>query len=308
MRRGTRILLPALLLLFPIVSEAQPSRVTSVEKVAEGIWMATTDQTSNVSWFLVGDEVVVVDAGSDAATGKALLDKIQETAGKPVRYLIITHVHGDHAGGTGVFVAAGADVICSESSAPGLAPLVGGASKGKSGLLALSERLVLFGNTRRVAIYFLGPAHSAGDIVVLLPDEKVLFSGDVVLSKRAPYMLSPDVDPRGWENILARLAKLDIDKVVPGHGTLGTRQAIADTYGYVKKVNDLAHTLVLEKVSETLIEARLRRPDTELEPASITPQLIANIRAVMRWEIGKPAATPTPAPKPTKAAPAAKKK
>ena len=305
MRRGARILLPALLLLFPIVSEAQPSRVTSVEKVAEGVWMATTDQTSNVGWFLLGDEVVVVDAGADAATGKALLDKIQETAGKPVRYLIITHAHGDHAGGTGVFVAAGADVICSESSAPGLAPLVGGASKGKSGLLALSERLVLFGNTRRVAIYFLGPAHSAGDIVVLLPDEKVLFSGDVALSKRAPYMQSPDVDPKGWENILARLAKLDIEKVVPGHGTLGTRQAIADTYGYVKKVNDLAHTLVQEKVNETLIEARLRRPDTELESASITPDLIANIRAVMRWEIGKPA--PTPAPKPTKA-PAAKKK
>jgi cyclase len=305
MRLGARILTPALLLLFPIVSEAQPSRVTSVEKVAEGIWMATTDQTSNVGWFLVGDEVVVVDAGADAATGKALLEKIQETAGKPVRYLIITHAHGDHAGGTGAFVAAGADVISSESSAPGLAPLVGGAAKGKSGLLAFSERLVMFGNTRRVAIYFLGAAHTAGDIVVLLPDEKVLFSGDVVLSKRAPYMQSPDVDPKGWENTLARLAKLDIEKVVPGHGTLGTRQAIADTYGYVKKVNELAHTLVLEKVSETLIEARLRRPDTELEPAAITPELIANIRAVMRSEIGKPAATP--APKPTKA-PAAKKK
>jgi cyclase len=306
MRRGARILLPALLLLFPIVSEAQPSRVTSVEKVADGVWMATTDQTSNVGWFLVGDEVVVVDAGADAATGKALLDKIQETAGKPVRYLIITHAHGDHAGGTGVFVAAGADVISSESSAPSLAPLVGGASKSKSSLLALSERLVLFGNTRRVAIYFLGPAHTAGDIVVLLPDEKILFSGDIVLGKRAPYMQSPDVDPSGWENILARLAKLDIEKIVPGHGTLGTRQAIADTYGYVKKMNDLAHTLVLEKVSETLIEARLRRPDTELEPASITPDLIANIRAVMRWEIGKAAGTP--APKPTKAAPAPKKK
>lgn len=306
MRRGARILLPALLLLFPIVSEAQPSRVTSVEKVADGVWMATTDQTSNVGWFLVGDEVVVVDAGADAATGKALLDKIQETAGKPVRYLIITHAHGDHAGGTGVFVAAGADVISSESSAPSLAPLVGGASKSKSSLLALSERLVLFGNTRRVAIYFLGPAHTAGDIVVLLPDEKILFSGDIVLGKRAPYMQSPDVDPSGWENILARLAKLDIEKIVPGHGTLGTRQAIADTYGYVKKMNELAHTLVLEKVSETLIEARLRRPDTELEAASITPDLIANIRAVMRWEIGKAAATP--APKPTKAAPAPKKK
>ena len=302
MRRGARILLPALLLLFPVVSEAQPSRVTSVEKVADGVWMATTDQSSNVGWFLFGDEVVVVDAGADAATGKALLEKSQETAGKPVRYLIITHAHGDHAGGTGAFVAAGAEVICSENSAPSVAPLVGAASKGKSSLLAVSERLALFGRSRRVAIYFLGPAHTAGDVVVLLPDEKVLFSGDIALAKRAPYMQSPDVDPKGWENILARLAKLDIDKIVPGHGTLGTRQALADTFGYVKKVNELAHTLVLEKVSETLIEARLRRPDMELEASAITPEFIANVRAVMRSESGRPAAAP-----PTKA-PAPKKK
>jgi glyoxylase-like metal-dependent hydrolase (beta-lactamase superfamily II) len=204
-------------------------------------------------------------------------------------------------------VSAGADVISSEAAAPGLAPLVGSAAKGKAGLLALSERLVLFGSTRRVAIYFLGSAHTAGDIVVLLPDEKILFSGDIALSKRAPFMLSPDVDPKGWEKILGRLAKLDVEKVVPGHGALGTRQAIADTYGYVKKVNELAHTLVLEKVSETLIEARLRRPDTGLEPSAITAEFLANIRAVMRWETGKPGTTPTAAPQPTKA-PAAKKK
>lgn len=304
MRRGARILIPALLLLFPLVSAAQASKVTSVEKVVDGVWMAQTDQGVNAGWFLIGDEVIAVDSGSDAATGKALLEKIQETAGKPVRYLVITHAHGDHAGGAAPFVAAGAQLICSESAAPALASFTSSTARPRLNLVTFSERLAMFGGQQRMAIYSLGAAHTSGDIVLLLPDQKVLFAGDLALVKRAPFMQSPDVNPKGWENTLSKLAQLDIEKVVPGHGSLGTRQAIADTFGYVKKVNELAHLLNSEKVNENLIEARLRRPDTGIEAAAVTPELIANIRAAMRSENAKPAATP--AAKPSKA-PAGKK-
>jgi len=297
MRLSVQGLLPVFLFLSPLVSVAQSAKVSSVEKVANGIWMAQTAASSTASWFLVGDEVVAVDAGGDAETGKALLAKIQETAGKPVRYLIVTHAHGDHGGGAGPFAAAGAEVICHENGAPGLAPIVAQSGKAKAGLLAFSERIALFGGTRRVAIYFLGPAHSASDIFVLLPDDKVFFSGDVALGKRAPYMQSPDVDPRGWENILTRLSQLDVEKVVPGHGTLANKQAITDTLAYVKLVNGLAGMLVTEKTSENLIEARLRRPDSGLGGAVITPEFLANIRAAMRAESQKPAPTPAAAQK-----------
>jgi cyclase len=304
MRRFMRYLIPVLLLLAPVVSEAQASKVTSVEKVVDGVWMAQTDQGVNAGWILVGDEVIAVDAGNDAATAKVLLEKIQETAGKPVRYLIITHAHGDHAGGASVFVAGGAQIVCSENAAPALATFAAAATRPRLSMLTFSERFAMFGAKQRVAIYFLGAAHTSGDIVVLLPDQKVLFSGDLALVKRVPYMQAPDVNPKGWENALNGLSRLDVEKVVPGHGTLGTRQAIGDTLSYVKKVNELAHLLVGENVNENLIEARLRRPDTGVEAAAVTPELIANIRAVMRAETAKPGAAP--APKPSKA-PAGKK-
>jgi cyclase len=307
MRLPARALGPFLFLLLPVVAAAQASKAGAVEKVAEGVWMAPTEATSNAAWFLAGDEVVAVDAGGDAATGKALLEKIRETTGgKTPRYLIVTHAHGDHGGGAGAFAEAGAEVICHENAAPGLASLVVPPGKAKIGLMALSERLGLFGAPRRVAVYFLGAAHTASDLFVLLPEEKILFSGDVVLGKRAPYMGSPDVNPKGWENTLARLANLDVNKIVPGHGTVGTKDLIAETYAYVKKVNELAATLVLEKTNENMIEARLRRPDAGvgIPGSAITPDLLTNIRAAMRAESAKPA--PTPAP--TKKAPAAKKK
>ncbi len=305
MRRGMRILLPVLLLFLPIAAGAQTPKVTNVQKVAEGVWMAQTSQGSNVGWFLVGEEVVAVDAGSDKATGEAVLEKIQETAHKPVRYLVVTHAHGDHGGGAGAFAAAGAEVVCHESATPGLVQIVAQSSRTKSGVLAFTDRLALLGGARRVAMYFLGPAHSAGDIVVFLPEEKTLFAGDVVLATGAPYMQSPDVDPEGWEKILERLAQLDVEKVVPGHGALGARKAIADTYAYVKKINDAARILVKENVSENLIEARLRQPDSGIDAAMITPDLLGNVRAVARALLKKKPA-PTPASKPAKP-PAGKK-
>src|SRR5437899_3028906 len=183
MRRSLRSLIPAFLLLSPVVSEAQ-SKVTSVEKVVDGVWMAQTDQGVNAGWILVGDEVIAVDAGSDSATAKALLEKIQETAGKPVRYLVITHAHGDHAGGASVFVAAGAQIICSESAAPALVSFAAAATRPRLSMVTFSERFGMFGAKQRVAFYFLGGAHTAGDVVVLLPDQKVLFSGDIALGKR----------------------------------------------------------------------------------------------------------------------------
>jgi len=263
--------------------------------------MAQTEKGSNAGWFLLGDAVVVVDTGSDAATGKVLQDKVQETAGKPVRFVVITHAHGDHAGGLAPFVAAGAEVICQENAASAVAPLVTKASSTKSGLLAMSDRLGFFGSPRRAAVYFLGPAHSSGDIFLYLPDDKILFSGDLALGGRAPYMQSPDVDAKGWEAALNRLALLDVDKIIPGHGSVAERKALADAYGYVKKVNELAQMLIKENIGEDFIEARLRRPNSGIEPGDITPDIIANIRGVLRAEKARaaksaPVATPTRPP------------
>ncbi len=303
MRRGARALIPGFLLLFPLVLQGQSSKVTSVEKVSDGVWMAQTEQGSNAGWFLLGDMVIAVDAGGDVATGNALLEKIKETAGKPVRYLIITHAHGDHAGGAPPFLAAGAEIICHEAAAPRLAAITSASLRPDAALLSFSDRFALFASRRRVAVYFLGAAHTAGDIVVLLPEDKVLFTGDIVIGKRAPFMQSQDVDPKGWENALLRLGQLDVDKVVPGHGTLGDKQIIVETFGYVKKVNELAQMLIAEHVPDGLIEARLRRPDAGVDEAAITPELLANLRAVIRADKKAPAPTPKP-----KKAPARKKK
>src|SRR5262249_33928042 len=110
--------------------------------------------------------------GIGRGSAKELLGKIKETAGKPGRFLVITHAHGDHAGGIGPFVAAGATVICQEHAAAPVATLAAQESGSKSGVVVVSDSMAFYGSSRRVAIYHLGAAHTQGDLVIWLPDDK----------------------------------------------------------------------------------------------------------------------------------------
>ena len=300
------LLMGSLLGAWATLSAQTQSFVKSVESVADGVWMAQTSKEVNAGWFLVGDEVIAVDAGSDAATGKELLAKIKETAGKPVRFLIITHAHGDHAGGIGPFVSAGATVICQERAAPAIAQLASREAGSKAGVVVVTDSVAFYGGSRRVAIYRVGPAHTQGDLVIYLPDDKVLFVGDVATNQKAPYMQSPDVDPRAWEQTLAKLTKLDADRIVVGHGPLGTKDALTNTLAYVHKVNELAAKMIADNVPESLIDANLHTLKEEGKTIQATPEFIANVRAAIRAEkAGAGAASTTPATSPT---PTSKKK
>ena len=276
----------------------------NVVKLAEGVWAAEIDGGANVGWFLASDGVVVVDSGNDAPTARAILEKIAETAGKPVRYLVLTHAHGDHAGGIPTFAAAGARIVCHENAAPAAATLlVAPAGKISEGVIAISDRMVFFGGARRAAVYFLGAGHTNGDLVVLLPEEKILYAGDLVMHGKLPYLQSADADPRGWEQILTRLAAIDVAKVVPGHGTVSERQAIADTLAYVRKVNALATEFIRTSVPDALYEMKLREPDNRIENVIVGADHIANVRAAVKLErarLEKEAQKPVPTPGPTK--------
>jgi cyclase len=281
----------------------------NVMKLAEGVWAAEVDGGANVGWFLASDGVVVVDSGNDAATARAVLAKIAETTGKPVRYLVLTHAHGDHAGGIPTFAAAGARIVCQENAAPAAASLLQpGAGKTSEGVVAISDRMVFFGGARRAAVYYLGPGHTSGDLVILLPEEKILFAGDLVLHGKLPYLQSADADPHGWEQILTRLGGLDVAKVVPGHGTVSERQAIADTLAYMRKVNQLATDFIRTSVPDALYEMKLREPDNRIENVVVGADHVANVRAAVKLERArlekqaaqKPAATPAPSPAATK--------
>ena len=81
--------------------------------------------------------------------------------------------------------------------------------------IAVTEKMTLFRGSREIQVHFLGRGHTGGDVVVLLPEERVIFTGDLLLP-RLSYMGDGHVDE--WGATLERVAALDFDLVLPGHG------------------------------------------------------------------------------------------
>jgi glyoxylase-like metal-dependent hydrolase (beta-lactamase superfamily II) len=100
--------------------------------------------------------------------------------------------------------------------------------------LTLTSRMTLYRGTREIQIRFLGRGHTAGDVVVFLPNEKVVMTGDFLTSGLSNMS---DSYPEEWVASLDELKKLDFDTVLPGHGEAFTDKSKIDYFqAYLRDV------------------------------------------------------------------------
>src|SRR5579864_8485668 len=138
------------------------------------------------SGVIVGDKgVIVVDAKTTAAQGKELLDDIAKITPKPVTTVILTHSDGDHVNGLASFPA-GITIIAHENNKKeqDAALAAGGRGAPPAGHLPTQtvsknkENLKIDGV--KLQVFHWAPAHTSGDLVVYLPSEKIVFTGDII--------------------------------------------------------------------------------------------------------------------------------
>lgn len=261
-------------------------------KLADGVWAMTTKGGANAGWFTFGNSVVAVDAGRDAADAETLLHAIADTTGnKKVSLVIFTNNFGPHAGGVDIFSHAGATIVAQEKFASyflsfleSRMPDAKTAKEHPPIVMTVAERMLLTDGHRQVEIDATGPADSAGDLIVYLAHEKVLFSGDLAETGILPPLFSKEIEPQGWIHTLGILSRLDIKQLVPGYGPIGPTDGVKGTLSYLEVADGLAKKMIQEKTPDSFIPTRLGEPDLAVKglPPELEKSHEANVQALVK--------------------------
>jgi glyoxylase-like metal-dependent hydrolase (beta-lactamase superfamily II) len=204
---------------------------------------------SNAGFVITPSGVVVIDALGSPALAQRLLAQIRQHTDQPVTHVILTHYHADHIYGLQSFKAAGAKVLAHqggrlylhsdtarlrlEASRNDLAPWIDQDTRlVEADEWLTGERELVVGGVR-LLLRPVGPAHTPEDLVVYLPQEKVLFAGDLVFRNRIPFV--GQADSRQWIKSLDALLAFDAKVIVPGHGPVSSqaRQDMEQTRDYL---------------------------------------------------------------------------
>lgn len=102
-----------------------------------------------------------------------------------------------------------------------------------------NNEITLQGTKRSAKLFTLGGGHSFCDVMLYIPDEKVIFMGDLLFVNCHPTFFE-ESDPVKWSNILKKVERLDIDVAVPGHGPTGTKENISKIFNYISELTSIA--------------------------------------------------------------------
>jgi cyclase len=223
-----------------------------LEEVADGVFAYVQPDggwcLNNAGLVVHDGRAALVDTAATETRARRLREAVRGVTAAPPGVLVNTHFHGDHTFGNFVFPEAlvvGHERTRSEAMAAGL-HLTGLWPEVRWGALELAppaltyrDGVTLHVGEVRVEVLHPGPAHTTDDSVVWLPDQGVLFTGDIVMSGVTPFCAMGSVS--GSLAVLDRLRSLGARTVVPGHGPVAGPELFDVTENYLRWIQATAH-------------------------------------------------------------------
>ncbi len=226
---------------------AKPPGPLRTERVKGDLYMVS-GEGGNVALYVTSEGVVLVDDMFDRNHAD-ILAQIKSVTNQPLRYVLNTHQHDDHAGGDLKMLPI-AEVIAHKNVRANLANIkqpyyedTPGTPIGLPRVTFTTELAVNLGGKEVVAHYF-GRGHTNGDAVIFFPGERVIHTGDLFLNFRGggrggtPARERPPGVPiyvdyvqggsfLDWSKTMDEMLELDFDTVIPGHGPVSTKADLA---------------------------------------------------------------------------------
>jgi glyoxylase-like metal-dependent hydrolase (beta-lactamase superfamily II) len=273
-----------------------PVVANSPVQVADGVFVIPDGRVPlvpNIGIVRGARAVLVVDAGMGPRNGAIVRRHAEELASGLPLFLTLTHFHPEHGFGAQAFTD-GATIVYNREQLGELHEKGAGfLEKFQTFGAAIAEQLedvelvdphltdsgaaeIALGG-RSAELRPFGGGHTRGDQVVFLPEQRVLFAGDLVES-RCFAIFPPgdgDVDGDHWLAVLTELERLEPAVVVPGHGEVGDAGVIAAAREYLEQLRDESRQLAREGASEDDVAAELDRSMRELHPDWAQPEWIA---------------------------------
>lgn len=226
--------------------------------VAPGIWFREGDHDQghcNSTIIEMKDYMIVVDSGfPDAARG--VMEDVKRLTKKPVKYVFLTHHHGDHTYGNSLWTEAGATTLAFKELADEMRRLEPArwqaAMKNRKDVADLhrdgpelpkqeiTESMYLLNDgSRKVEFRHYGWGHTRGDGYVYIPKEQVICTGDAAVN--GPYNVLRDANLANWPTILKTVGKQKIKFVLPGHGMFGGREILTGEEQFLTELHKAVH-------------------------------------------------------------------
>jgi cyclase len=242
-------------------------------QVAPDLYFVFDYDSSNAAFLVTDDGVLIIDTRQHPQDGRDLIERIRAVTDKPIKWVVNTHFHGDHHFGNSAFKEVGATIVAQEET-DHLMRLTFKKELARRGKFFQSrgynpaevkltpadatfqrEMLIRLGG-KEVRLMYLGPGQNPGDTFVNIPHDRVIYTpGAFAKRSWANTAFTPSVD--SWLNLLQKVSKMDVDKVLPAHGDVATREDVSemakflgDEYAGVKEA--VASGMSADEAAKTL--------------------------------------------------------
>jgi len=245
-----RLILPLIVVVAPLLASwvvhtqtQKPGRPLTTTKVKDNLYMIAGDG-GNVAMLVTTEGVVLVD-DMFYRNHDDILAQVKAVTPQPLRYVINTHQHDDHAGGDALMLPI-AEVIAHRNARAHLVahrtPYFEDTPGTPIGLprITFSEETSVFLGGKEVRAHWFGRGHTSGDAIIYFPDLKVIHTGDLFLATGQGRAGAPRFPPGSnlfvdssqggslmdWTKTLDGALSLDVEAVIPGHGPVSTKDDV----------------------------------------------------------------------------------